>query len=193
MKNNRDGYILLETSVSLFIVIFIVVCLHQVIVLSCNMKSSIEDKVELYQQAEEINCELKEVLEQSFRIIDITTVDFNTIKDIKYDNLYNINSIKLDLQENRNVYNLRTKDKEINFKKDRKKIFINTLRSDNTRELGGYEIGDYVDSIHMRLENKQLITIILKLKKNKATLERENKIYMKNNQVTLNEEKKIDE
>ena len=49
----------------------------------------------------------------------------------------------------------------ISYKKNNKKLFINTLTSSGSSEVGGYEIGDYVDSISVKIEenNKTAFTL----------------------------------
>lgn len=180
MKNKR-GYILLETIVSLFIIILIVTCLYQIIILCSNIKKDVEDRTELNQQIEEMFSEIKPLLESSFNVISLTTSDNKVIYDIEYNNLYTVNSIKLDLKGDESVDSIFTKNKEISFKNNIKKIFINTIRSNNSSEPGGYEIGDYVKNIYVKLDNPKIITVILKLEKNNTIMDREIKVYMLNN------------
>ena len=72
--------------------------------------------------------------------------------------------------------------REISFKRDLKKIFINTLYDDNSNKAGGYEIGDYVESIKIKIESSKLICIIINLEKDKVTLEKEMKLFIKSNE-----------
>ena len=73
-------------------------------------------------------------------------------------------------------------NQEISFKRDIKKIFINTLYDDNSNKAGGYEIGDYVESIKIKIESSKLICIIINLEKDKVTLEKEMKLFIKSNE-----------
>ena len=73
-------------------------------------------------------------------------------------------------------------NQEISFKRDLKKIFINTLYDDNSNKAGGYEIGDYVESIKIKIESSKLICIIINLEKDKVTLEKEMKLFIKSNE-----------
>lgn len=157
--------------------------LYSVTISAVNTKSTIEDQIELNQQLEEIKCQIKKYIEESYKIISITTTQNLTIKNLEIGQLYNISSIKLDLKNSDGDEDLKNKNnseknREIKLKNN-KKIFINTLKSDNSNESGGEEIGDYVESINIKLKSSKLVCITLNLKKNKASLKKEIDILIK--------------
>lgn len=178
MKHKR-GYILLDMMVSLFIILIIIVSLYTTIVVSNNMNTRIEDKVELSQQMEEIDYQLKTLIGTGIDIINIKTLDNKVISNLEYNYKYNVSSIKINLKNEDNKNDSSLKNKEISLKSNKKKLFINTINSNNISESGGYEIGNYVKNIYFKLENPKLVSITLCLQKNNTSLEKNIKIYMK--------------
>ena len=168
----RQGYILLEVIVCTFIMSMLIMVLYSVTISAINTKDNIEDKIELNQQAEEMEYHIKNIVENSINIINITTTDNEVIETLQENKTYNVLSIKLNFKsDDENINSKNKKDnQEISFKRDIKKIFINTLYDDNSNKAGGYEIGDYVESIKINLE------------KDKVTLEKEMKLFIKSNE-----------
>lgn len=175
----KEGYILLEVIVSLFIMVIIIGCLYCIVITSNDAKNNIEDRIELSQQSEEIDYQIKNLIEGCTNIINITTVDKKVISDLEYGNSYYVLSIKLNLKNDQNKNDSSLKNKEISLKNDTRKLFINTLNKNNFSESGGYEIGDYIKSICIKLENPKLISIILDLEKNDIVLKKEIKLYIR--------------
>ena len=175
----KKGYVLLEVIVSLSVMIIIIMCLYGVIVVSHNVKDNIEDRIELSQQVQEIDYQIKNLIEECVNIINITTVDKNTVDNLEYNKVYDVCSIKLNFKIEENQEDLNLKNKEINLKKNTNKLFVNTLNNDNSREAGGYEIGDYVKNIYIKLENPKIVSIVFYLSKNDVDLEKEVKLYIR--------------
>lgn len=177
----RQGYILLEVIVCTFIMSMLIMVLYSIIISAINTKDNIEDKIELNQQAEEMEYHIKNIVENS---INITTTDNEVIETLQENKTYNVLSIKLNFKsDDENINSKNKKDnQEISFKRDLKKIFINTLYDDNSNKAGGYEIGDYVESIKIKIESSKLICIIINLEKDKVTLEKEMKLFIKSNE-----------
>ena len=150
----RQGYILLEVIVCTFIMSMLIMVLYSVTISAINTKDNIEDKIELNQQAEEMEYHIKNIVENSINIINITTTDNEVIETLQENKTYNVLSIKLNFKsDDENINSKNKKDnQEISFKRDIKKIFINTLYDDNSNKAGGYEIGDYVESIKIKIE-----------------------------------------
>ena len=171
----RQGYILLEVIVCTFIMSMLIMVLYSVTISAINTKDNIEDKIELNQQAEEMEYHIKNIVENSINIINITTTDNEVIETLQENKTYNVLSIKLNFKNKKD-------NQEISFKRDIKKIFINTLYDDNSNKAGGYEIGDYVESIKIKIESSKLICIIINLEKDKVTLEKEMKLFIKSNE-----------
>ena len=96
----KEGYILLEVIVSLFIMVIIIGCLYCIVITSNDAKNNIEDRIELSQQSEEIDYQIKNLIEGCTNIINITTVDKKVISDLEYGNSYYVLSIKLNLKNN---------------------------------------------------------------------------------------------
>jgi len=173
----RQGYILLEVIVCTFIMSMLIMVLYSVTISAINTKDNIEDKIELNQQAEEMEYHIKNIVENSINIINITTTDNEVIETLQENKTYNVLSIKLNFKsDDENINSKNKKDnQEISFKRDLKKIFINTLYDDNSNKAGGYEIGDYVESIKIKIESSKLICIII-------NLEKEMKLFIKSNE-----------
>ena len=180
----RQGYILLEVIVCTFIMSIIIMALYSVTISAINTKDNIEDKIELNQQAEEMEYHIKSIVENSINIINITTTDNEVIENLQENKTYNVLSIKLNVKsDDENINSKNKKDnQEISFKRDTKKIFINTLYDDNSNKPGGYEIGDYVKSIKIKMESPKLICIIINLEKDKVILDKEMKLLIKSNE-----------
>ena len=161
----RQGYILLEVIVCTFIMSMLIMVLYSVTISAINTKDNIEDKIELNQQAEEMEYHIKNIVENSINIINITTTDNEVIETLQENKTYNVLSIKLNFKsDDENINSKNKKDnQEISFKRDLKKIFINTLYDDNSNKAGVYEIGDYVESIKIKIESSKLICIIINL------------------------------
>ena len=153
----RQGYILLEVIVCTFIMSMLIMVLYSVTISAINTKDNIEDKIELNQQAEEMEYHIKNIVENSINIINITTTDNEVIETLQENKTYNVLSIKLNFKsDDENINSKNKKDnQEISFKRDIKKIFINTLYDDNSNKAGGYEIGDYVESIKIKMESSK--------------------------------------
>ena len=163
MKNSK-GYILLESIISLFIIITISTSLYSFLYFTNEYKKSIEDKVELYEQGEEMCFQINKTIENSDNIMSIRDLNGNIISNDTY-SYVKVNSIKC---KYRNEYR-NEKDKEISYKSNHK-LFINTLNNSGGSEAGGYEIGDYVDFISV-IKKGNKITIKLSLSKNKEKYE----------------------
>ncbi|MBU5337539.1 type IV pilus modification PilV family protein [Intestinibacter bartlettii] len=175
----RQGYILLEVIISVFIMSIIIACLYNIINVANKANSNIEDRIELSQQIEEMDSHIRNLVQGCMNIINITTVDRNVISDLEYDKVYTVSSIKLNFKNDDNKNEITLKNREISLKKSSKKLFINTLRANNSSESGGYEIGDYVKSIRIKKENPKIISIILNLEKNNIEVEKEIKLYIR--------------
>ena len=161
---NRKGYILLESIISLFIIITISTSLYSFLYFTNEYKKSIEDKVELYEQGEEMCFQINKTIENSDNIMSIRDLNGNIISNDTY-SYVKVNSIKC---KYRNEYR-NEKDNEISYKSNHK-LFINTLNNSGGSEAGGYEIGDYVDFISV-IKKGNKITIKLSLSKNKEKYE----------------------
>ncbi|HSQ88683.1 hypothetical protein [Romboutsia sp.] len=165
----RGGYLLLESIISISVILIIMSILYYLLFFSYNIKTKFEDKVELQQQANEITKYIENIIGNSKGIISI---------DSKYSNyegnLINATSIKC-------KYKNGIKDKEISLKEDLNKLFINTLNDNGTAERGGYEIGDYIDNIYVYMyENGKFIKIKLELSKNDEKFDTEFNINIRN-------------
>lgn len=169
---NRKGYLLLESIISLFIIITISLSLYSFLFFSNKYKKSIEDNIELYEQGEEMCYQINKTIENSNGIISIRDINGKTIYGDTY-SYVKVNSIKCKYKsEYRNE-----KDKEISYKSN-KKLFINTLNFNGSSEAGGYEIGDYVEFISIMID-KNKISVKLNLNKNNEEYETTFKSYIK--------------
>ena len=170
---SRKGYLLLESVISLFIIVIISLSLYSFLLLSNKYKIYIQDNVELYEQGEEMCFQINKTIENSNGIISIRDLNGNIING-NTSSYIKINSIKCKYKNDyRNV-----KDKEISYKSN-KKLFINTLNNNGNSEPGGYEIGDYVDFISVMIQNNKIF-VKLNLRKNDEKYETTFKSYIKN-------------
>ncbi len=168
----RKGYLLLEGVISMFIIITISLSLYSFLYFCNKYKESIEDKIELYEQGEEMCFQINKTIENSDGIISIRDLNGNTISS-DTSSYINVNSIKC---KYKNEYR-NDKDKEISYKSNHK-LFINTLNNSGNSEAGGYEIGDYVDFISVMI-NKNKVSIKLSLSKNNEKYETVFNSYIK--------------
>ena len=122
----RQGYILLEVIVCTFIMSMLIMVLYSVTISAINTKDNIEDKIELNQQAEEMEYHIKNIVENSINIINITTTDNEVIETLQENKTYNVLSIKLNFKsDDENINSKNKKDnQEVSFKRDLKKIFM---------------------------------------------------------------------
>ena len=170
----RSGYVLLEIIISVFIMSIIITCLLSIMAVINRANKNIEDRIELSQQTEEITSQITPLIEES-----MYTIDRKTIQNLELGKEYDVLSIKLNFKNSENENNIALKNREISYKKSSKKLFINTLRSNNASETGGYEIGDYVKSIRIKKESSNIICLILNLEKNNMEVEKSIKLYVR--------------
>lgn len=148
----KKGYILIESVITLSIIMILSSIIYLILDLSLNMKSNIEDKIELQQQAIEITNYIDELIGNSKGIIGIISKE-------EINNFLSVTSIKCKYKEDDN----KLKDKEIKFIPSSNKLFIKDVTASS-----GYEIGDYVDKILISKQNSgKIIDIKLELSKNK--------------------------
>ncbi|MGL6107444.1 hypothetical protein [Romboutsia sp.] len=166
---HRKGYLLVESIITLSLIVVLASILYYMLFFSINLKSTIEDKIELQQQSIEITKQIEKVIGESKGIINITST--NSIP---------VTSIKCKYMD-RDIKNSSIKDKELSLKTDKSKLFINTLNIYGNSETGGYEIGDYIDSMYISLdEGGRLANIKLKLSKNMQKYETNFSVYIRN-------------
>ena len=148
----KKGYILIESVITLSIIMILSSIIYLILDLSLNMKSNIEYKIELQQQAIEITNYIDELIGNSKGIIGIISKE-------EINNFLSVTSIKCKYKEDDN----KLKDKEIKFIPSSNKLFIKDVTASS-----GYEIGDYVDKILISKQNSgKIIDIKLELSKNK--------------------------
>lgn len=166
--NRKRGYLLVESIITLSLTVILSSTLYYMLIFCINLKTTIEDKIELQQQGIEITKQIEKLIGESKGIIDVD-----------YDKLTPVTKIKCKyrgLEDDNNI-----KDRELSLKSDKSKLFINTLNLYGNSEAGGYEIGDYVDEIYICLEEgNRLANIKLKLSKNMQKYETDFSIYIRN-------------
>lgn len=77
---NRKGYLLLEGVVCLFVIVTISLSLYSFLYFCNEYKKSTEDKVELYEQGEEMYYQINRIIENSDNVISIKDLNGKTIK-----------------------------------------------------------------------------------------------------------------
>lgn len=148
----RKGYILIESVITLSIIMILSSIIYLILDLSINIKSNIEDKIELQQQAMEITNYIDELIGNSKGIISIISKE-------EISNFLSVTSIKCKYKEDGN----KLQDKEIKFIPSSNKLFIKDVTASS-----GYEIGDYVDKVLISKQNSgKIIDVKLELSKNK--------------------------
>lgn len=171
----RKGYLLLESVISLSIIMILIVVLYYLLFFCMNTKTRIEDKIELQQQANEVSKYIEEVIGNSKGIISIRSK-----LNEESNKLLETNSIKCKYR-NESSSDKSIKDKEISLKEDKSKLFINTLNYLGNSESGGYEIGDYIDKMYAFVyEDGNFVKVRLKLSKNNQIHETEFDVFIRN-------------
>ncbi len=168
----KKGYLLIENVMTLSITLLILSLLYYILFFSVETKSKIEDRLEIQQQANEVSRYIEEVIENSKGIINIPySIESDFIE---------VTSIKCKYND-KNIENGEIKDKEISLKKDKSKVFINTLNKYGNSESGGYEIGDYVDNLFVSVyEDGNFVKLRLRLSKNEQIYETDFKVHIRN-------------
>lgn len=147
----KKGYILIESVITLTIIMILVAVIYPIVNLTINIKRNIEDKIEIQQQSMEIIDYIDNLIGNSKGIIDVVYTS-------EIDDFLSVTSIKCKYKDDTN--NL--KDKEIKFIPSSNKLFIKDVTA-----YSGYEIGDYVDEILISKDNDgKIIDIQLELSKN---------------------------
>lgn len=148
----RNGYILIESVVTLSIIMVLSAIIYSMVHLSINIKNVMEDKIEIQQQAMEITNYIDELIGNSKGIIGVTYKE-------ECNDLLSVTSIKCKYKEDDN----KLKDKELKFTPSTNKLFIKDVSASS-----GYEIGDYVEKVCIsKNTNSKVIDIRLELSKNK--------------------------
>lgn len=169
----KDGFLLLEGIISLSLIAILVSLLYYLLFFCLNVKDTVEDKIELQQQAIEMTNYIEKIIGDCKGIMN--TELNNNSKD-----MISVKSIKCKYKDEE-IINSDIKDKEISLKEDKNKLFINTLNKYGQSESGGYEIGDYIDNLYISLyENGRLAKLRLDLSKNNQTYSTEFDIYIRN-------------
>ena len=115
----RKGYLLIENIVTLCIIMVILSILYYLLFFSINTKNNMEDRLELQQQSNEMAKYIEDLIGNSKGIINISP----SLSDM---DLLEVTSIKCKYKDT-NINNSEIKDKELSLKKDKNKLFINTL------------------------------------------------------------------
>lgn len=166
--DRKKGYLLVESVITLSLTVILASILYYMLFFSINLKTTIEDKIELQQQGIEITKQIEKLIGESKGIMNVTSPDLISVTTIK---------CKYSGKEEDNYI----KDKELSLKNDNSKLFINTLNKYGNSEIGGYEIGDYIDEMYISLEEgNRLANIKLKLSKNMQTYETNFSVYIRN-------------
>ncbi len=169
---NKKGYLLLESVVSLFIIVSLSLSIYSLLFYCTRYQNTIQDKVELQQQAQEMIFQINKTIENSEEIMSMSDAN-NKIICGEVSEYTKVNSIKC--KYNNKYENI--KSKEISYKSNNK-LFINTLNNNGGNESGGYEIGSYIDGIYAKVD-KNKVYIKLELSKNSQTYETDFKSYIK--------------
>ena len=109
----KKGYILIESVITLTIIMILVAVIYPIVNLTINIKRNIEDKIEIQQQSMEIIDYIDDLIGNSKGIIGV-------VFKSEIDDFLSVTSIKCKYKEENN--NLQ--DKEIKFIPSSNKLFI---------------------------------------------------------------------
>ena len=166
--NNR-GYFLIEVVLSISIIPIICLILYNTLFQTINTKEYIENKNELKQQALEVIDSIEYIIQNSKSIIN----DYDCGKNLE---LKPIKSIKCEYKDEDYEQN-----KEIIYKSQYDKIFINDLNKYNQTQSGGYEIGNYITNMYIGIsDTKNIVKVKIKLQKENTDYEIEKIIKIHN-------------
>lgn len=169
----KNGFLLLESVISITIIVMLVSILYYLLFFCINIKVGIENKVELQQQAIELENYIQKIIGESKGIL-------NTELSKNSTNLISVKSIKCKYRDEL-ISDNTIKDKELSLKTNTNKLFINTLNKNGYSESGGYEIGDYIDNMYIALqEDGRIAKLKLELSKNNQKYSTEFDIYIRN-------------
>lgn len=169
---HKDGYLLLESVVSLTSIVILIMVLHSIFVLTINLKLKIEDKIELQQQSLEIVKSMEGIISNSMGIINLS----NDEEGFKRTTSIKCRYVDESITNNEGYIS----NKEIILNERRNKLFVNSLNGESS-QAGGYEIGDYVDEMYVSMSNNgQYVNIKLKLSKRSQSYETKFKIKVWN-------------
>lgn len=166
----KNGYLIIEASLSICISLLITIGLYGLLFSSLKIYKKIHSSIEIQQQGIEIQKHIEKELNEGIEVVSIKTqnnqvltsknFDFKNVISIKYKPIDRLSSMGLD---------------ELFLNKKTQKIFIKRRNS-----MSGYEIGDYLDNMYISKEKDgELISIKLELSKNKQLNIIEFKLYNK--------------
>lgn len=176
--NKEDGYLLIESILSISIILIISTLICSLIIYCTKFNSSVEDKVELQQQASEISGHIEDLIGNSKEIMSIQQRK-KSITSREENDFIDAISIKCRYRDMNDKDDISIKDKELSLKSN-SKLFINTLYNSGTSEPGGYEIGAYIDKLYIKMLNEsRCVNIKLELSKNEQNYETEFRVYIR--------------
>lgn len=161
----KKGYLLIESIMSMSIILIIMTLIYNVFNFTVNIQNQIINKVELNQHAIDISEHIEKIIKGANQI------QINTVKSDE--NFKKISTIKCYYR------NEIMKDKQITYKENYNKIFIDTIIN-NVLQSGGYEIGCYVEGMYIHREDKKdILDISLNLEKDNIKYNYEFKVDIK--------------
>lgn len=154
----REGYIVLEISISMLITSIVLIILYSLLFTSMNMYKRIYSSIEIQQQGLEIQKHMEKELSGDIEITNVKTensqiltgkeFELTKVKSIYYKSKTNLECNECD---------------ELFLNKKTKKLFIKRMGYKS-----GYEVGDYIDDIYISKEKDgRIVNIKLELSKNK--------------------------
>lgn len=154
----KNGYFILEVSVSIIITSIILIILYSLLLSSISMYKKIYSSIEIQQQGLEIQRHIENELKGGIEVTNIKTEDNQIINDKNFA-LKNAKSIFYKSKETLT----NNEPDELFLNKKTKKVFIKRRGYKS-----GYEIGDYLDNIYISKEKDgKIVNIRLELSKNK--------------------------
>ena len=155
---NKNGYMIIEGVLSISIMLIITGLIYQLLFYNVKIKEDIENNTELQQQALESISHIEKIIQKSRGIINIKECG-------SFENLNKVKAIKCRYKTEDSVG---IKDKEILYKSQYDKLFINNLSSGGGSLSGGYEIGDYITNLYIGInESRDMVKVKVELEKNK--------------------------
>ncbi len=166
--NRKKGYLLLETFISIPIMVMLILALYTLMFLGLKFYNNIHSSIEIQQQGIEVQRTIEKELKNRVNIYNVRTEsnEIVTSDNFDYKNVISIKYKPIDRDDKLGL-------DELFLNKRTNKIFIKRKKSSS-----GYEIGDYIDNMYVSKDKDgKIISIKLDLSKSNQKYSISFKIY----------------
>lgn len=166
--NRKSGYLLLETSISVCIMVIIISGLYTLMFLGIKFYNNIHSSIEIQQQGLEVQRTIEKELKNRVNVYNVKTENNEIITSNNFD-YKKVISIKYKPVDREDKLGL----DELFLNKRTQKVFIKRRNASS-----GYEIGDYIDNMYISKDKDgKIINIKLDLSKSNQKYSTSFKIY----------------